>query len=138
MFAFLRESTADSSEGFNQRKNIVCNQEVGILCSDRMPVHSFRGNRDFGDKIGPAQCDTIRRGAAQSDPANDAILFGNLFPIEEVTEFLSLGITRNRCRESDAKSFCTSALDPFVCSLPCSRPAVQVVPVWSRAVQADL
>ena len=55
-----------------------------------------------------------------------------------MTERLSLGIGRNRGRQSHSKAMRTSALNTFACARPCAGSAMEVVQFWRSAVQADL
>src|ERR1700757_4977808 len=47
VFAFAVEGAANRSEGLRERKNVVRDQQIGILCADRMPVHTISGYGDF-------------------------------------------------------------------------------------------
>jgi hypothetical protein len=47
VFAFAVESAADCSEGLVERKNVARHKQIGILRTDRMPVHAIGCNGDF-------------------------------------------------------------------------------------------
>jgi hypothetical protein len=49
VFPFAVEGAADRSEGLGERKNVGRDQQISILCSDRMPVHTIGCNGDFRD-----------------------------------------------------------------------------------------
>src|SRR5262245_11529576 len=90
VFAFAVEGAADRREGLGERKNFVCNQQISVFRSDRMPVHTLSCNRDFRHQIGPSNCDTLGCRATQGDPAYYSVLFSNFLLIEELTELLGL------------------------------------------------
>jgi hypothetical protein len=49
VLAFAIDGAAYGSEGLGERKNVGCNQQIGILGPDRMPVNAISGNGDFRD-----------------------------------------------------------------------------------------
>jgi hypothetical protein len=138
VFAFVVEGAADRSEGVGEGKNVARDKEIGILCPDRMPVHTIGCNGDFRHEIGSANGDTLAGRATQRNPADYSVFCRNLLLIEELTKRLSLGIGRNRCRKSHSKALRTSALNTFVCARPCAGSAMEVVQLRRSAVQADL
>ena len=103
-----------------------------------MPVHTIGRNGDFRHQIGSTDCDSSAGRATQRNPANDSVVCRNLFLIEELPERLSLGIGRNRGRQSHSKTMSPSPLNPFACACPGASPAMQVVQFRRRAVQTDL
>src|SRR5579864_7302450 len=103
-----------------------------------MPVHAIGSNRHFRHQVGSTHRDTRAGSTAQRDPAYDSVFYRNLLLIEEVTERLSLGVGRNRGRQAYSKAMRTSALNAFTGARPCAGPAMKVVQLWRRAVQADL
>jgi hypothetical protein len=88
VFAFAVEGAANRSERLGQGKNVARDKHIGILCSDRMPVHTLSCNGNFRHQIGSAKGDTIGCRTAQSDPAYDSVFCGNHLLIEELTELL--------------------------------------------------
>ena len=75
---------------------------------------------------------------AQGNPADHPVLLADLLGIKEAAELLGLGVGRNRRRQSHSKSFGTSPLDPFQARAHVPVAAMEVVPLWRRAVEADL
>ena len=127
VFAFAVEGAADRSEGLGERKNVARNKQIGIFRPDRMPVHTRSSNRDFRHEIGSTDGDTFAGNTTQRDPAYDSVLCRNLLLIEELTERFSLGIGRNRGRQSHSKAMRTSAL----VGSPC--PPVQTMTISPEA-----
>src|SRR2546423_1828680 len=103
-----------------------------------MPVHTVSGNRHFGHEIGSTDGKTVTGSTTQRDPAYESVFPRNLLFVEQLTELLGLEIGRNGGCESHSKTLRTSVLNPSSCSRPCARSAVEVVPLWRRAVQTDL
>jgi hypothetical protein len=138
VFAFVVEGTTNRSECLGQGENLPRDKQIGILCSDWMPVHTLSCDGNFRHKIGSAKGDSFGGGTAQSDPAYDSVLRSNLLLIEELTELLSLGIGGNGGRQAHAKPLRTSALNSFTCPRPRATPAMEVMQFRCSAVQADL
>jgi hypothetical protein len=138
VFAFSVNGVADCCERLGERKNVARNKQIGILCSDRMPVDTLSSNGNLGHQIGPTECDPFCCRATQRDPADYSVFCSNLLLIEELTELLSLGIGRNRRRKSNSKTLRASSLNTFACARPSAGPAMKVVQFWRGAVQADL
>jgi hypothetical protein len=118
VFALAFEGAANRSERLGQGKNLARDEQIGILCSDWMPVHALSGNGNFRHEIGPAKGDTFGCRTAQSDPAYDSVFCSNLLLIEELTELLSLGIGGDCGRQAHTKTLRTSSLDPFTRARP--------------------
>src|SRR5258708_5358777 len=84
VFAFAFEGAADSREGLGERKSLVRNQQLGIFCSNRMPVHTLGSNGAFRHESGPSHCDTVAGNPPQRDPASDSVFCRNLLLVEEL------------------------------------------------------
>src|SRR5215831_10181448 len=48
VFAFAVEGPANGGEGLGERKNLAPDKQVGILCSDWVPVNTLSSDGDFG------------------------------------------------------------------------------------------
>jgi hypothetical protein len=104
MFAFAVEGAADGLEGLGQRKNLPRDKQIGIFRTDRVPIYTVSGNRDFRHEIGSSNRDTFAGNSTQSDAAYDSVFCCNLLLVEELTELLSLGIGRNGRRQPHTKT----------------------------------
>jgi len=138
MLAFAVEGVAYGGKGFGERKYLRGDEQVGILRADRMPIDAVGGYRDFWQQIGACQRNALGGEATQGIAADHPVLLRDLSSIEEMTEFLGLGVGRDGRRQSHSKSFCASALDACQCTRPAAGSAMAVVLRGRRTVEADL
>jgi len=81
MLIFAIKGTAHGCKGFGERKDVVADQQVIILCADRMPKHAFGGNRYFRNQIRPSQRNALCGGASQDNPPDYAVLLADVIGI---------------------------------------------------------
>src|SRR6516165_5874567 len=125
-------------ERVGEWKDLRSDQEVRILGADRMPIHTVGRDGDFRYEICAGKCDSLGRKSTKGDAADHPILLADLPTVQKLAELISLGVGRNRRRQSHPKSFCPRSLDTLPRFCPCTRSAMSVVPLGGRAVETDL
>jgi len=105
MLAFPVEGAAYGSKGFDERKNLGSDEQVGVFGTYRMPIDAVRRNGDFRQQIGACQRNALGSKAAQRNSADHPVLLRDLPGVEEMTEFIGLGIARHGRRQSHSKPF---------------------------------
>src|SRR5206468_10402836 len=78
-----------------ERENLACDQQIGILRSNRMPIDAVMCDRHFRHQIGPSKRHAFDRRTAQCDTANDAVFCRDALPVEKSAEVFLLVLARN-------------------------------------------
>ena len=67
MLALALEGPTYRSEGLGKRKDVSGDEQVRVLCPDRMPIDALRRDCDFGHEIGATERQALGRGATQGN-----------------------------------------------------------------------
>jgi hypothetical protein len=118
MLAFAFERPAHGGKGFGERKNFGGDQQIGVLCPDRMPIDPVRRDGDFRQQIRARQRNALRCGTAQGNSADHPIRLADLARVEEAAEILALIVARGRRRHSHAEAFGARAFDALQGACP--------------------
>ena len=93
MLMLAIESAAHSCKGFGKRKDVMPDQQVVILGSDRMPKYALSRDRHLGNQVCPCQGDALRGGASKRNSSYYPVLLADVMGVKEVTKFFRLCVS---------------------------------------------
>src|SRR5260370_10733452 len=125
-------------KGSGKRADLGRQKQVRIVSTDRMPIDTVSRDSDLRNQVRTRKCEALLCNAPQSDSANHPILRANLLSIEETAELVCLNVVGYGRRQPYPEALGPSALNTLPCTRPSTPSAVAVVPLGSRAVEADL
>ena len=97
MLTFALEGATYRSERPSKRKDIGCDEQIGICGSYRMPVDAVRGYRDLGHQVGACNRDALRRETPQRDSTDHPVRLVDPLRIKKATKLLGLMFSGHRC-----------------------------------------
>src|SRR5215469_4940980 len=103
-----------------------------------MPIDTVNGDSNLRNQVRARKGETLLGKAAQGDAANHPILRADLLSIQEAVELLCLELIGHGRRKPNPEALGPRALNTLPGTRPAASAAVAVVPLGSRAVQADL
>ena len=60
MLVFPREGAMNRSKGLGKRKDVGCDEQIGVFSSYRMPKDALSRNRDLRYQIFAGECNALR------------------------------------------------------------------------------
>ena len=138
MIAFALEGATYRGERRSERKDIRCDEQIGVRSSYRMPVDAVRSYRDLGYQIGACKGDALRCETAQCDPPDYPVRRVNPLGVKEAAKLLGLVFRGHGRCQSHSESFRASPLDAPPRTRPCAAATLAVVALGRRTVEADL
>ena len=87
MCAFALPGAMRGGERVGERKNVPRDQEILILGAYRMPIYTVGRDGDFRYEVRSRKRDALLGKTTQRNAPNHAILFADLYTVEELPEF---------------------------------------------------